>query len=100
MLRELINAANSIEIRWFRVPEGSPLIGQSLGQANLRTRTGASIVAILRGDQIMANPKSATVFQKGDRVGMIGDEEEIKTAESFINSSGTSNQVVGPEIYD
>lgn len=100
LLRELIQAANNIEIRWFRMPEASLLIGQSLGQVNLRTRTGASIVAILRGNQLIANPKSATIFQEGDRVGMIGDEEEIKAAEDFISSSGASDQEAWPGIYD
>jgi CPA2 family monovalent cation:H+ antiporter-2 len=57
-------------------------------------------VAILRGDQLIANPKSATIFQEGDRVGIIGDEEEIKAAEDFINSSGASDQEAWSGIYD
>jgi CPA2 family monovalent cation:H+ antiporter-2 len=87
LLHELLDAANSIEIRWFRLPENSPLVGQTLAEANLRARTGASLIAILREDQLMANPKSMTVFQAGDRIGLIGDKEEADAAEKMLSAS-------------
>ena len=76
LLHDLLDAANSIEIKWFRLPENNPLVGQSLADANLRAQTGASVVAILRAGQLMANPKSQTIFQPGDRIGLIGDRQE------------------------
>jgi len=84
LLHDLLDAVNSIEIKWFRLPEGSPLVGQTLADANLRSRTGASVVAILREGQLMANPKSITVFQSGDRIGLIGDKEEVGAAEKVL----------------
>jgi CPA2 family monovalent cation:H+ antiporter-2 len=87
LLHELLDAANSIEIKWFRLPENSPLVGQTLAEANLRARTGASLIAILREDQLMANPKSMTVFQAGDRIGLIGDKEEADAAEKMLSAS-------------
>jgi CPA2 family monovalent cation:H+ antiporter-2 len=91
LLHELLDAANSIEIKWFGLPEGNPLIGQTLGGANLRARTGASVVAILREGQLMANPKSVTVFQEGDRIGLIGDAKEIETAGKLLSLSEPSH---------
>ena len=88
LLHDLIDAANGIEINWFRIPQGHPLIGQTLAQANLRARTGASVVAVLREGALLANPKSMTVFQAGDRVGLIGDELEIDQVEKFMHGSG------------
>lgn len=84
LLHALLDATNSMEIKWFRLPMGSPLVGQTLAQANLRARTGASVVAILREGQLMANPKSMTVFQSGDRIGLIGNQEEIDAAEQLL----------------
>jgi monovalent cation:H+ antiporter-2, CPA2 family len=84
LLHALLDATNSMEIKWFRLPVGSPLVGQTLAQANLRARTGASVVAILREGQLMANPKSMTVFQAGDRIGLIGNQEEIDAAEQLL----------------
>ena len=87
LLHDLLDAASSIEIKWFRLPAGNPLIGQTLADANLRSRTGASVVAVLRDRQLMANPKSMTIFQPEDRIGLIGDKEEIQAVEKLFSES-------------
>jgi CPA2 family monovalent cation:H+ antiporter-2 len=84
LLHNLLDAASSIEIKWFRLSEGNPLVGQTLVNTNLRAQTGASIVAILRQGQLIANPKSITIFETGDRVGFIGDKEEIEAVEKRL----------------
>lgn len=80
LLHELIDAVRGIEITWMRLPAGNPLAGRTLAQANLRARTGASVIAILRDRELMANPKSLTVFAPGDRIALIGDPEQIAAA--------------------
>jgi CPA2 family monovalent cation:H+ antiporter-2 len=90
-LHELLDAANSIEIEWFCLSEESLLVGQTLAEANLRARTGASVIAIPREGHLMANPKSITVFQAGDRVGLVGDREETGVAEKLLLASGSSH---------
>jgi CPA2 family monovalent cation:H+ antiporter-2 len=87
LLHELLDAAGSIEVQWFRIPEASLLAGQTLSNVNLRARTGASVVAILREGELMANPKSMTIFEAGDRVGLIGDNEEIRKVEQLLLAS-------------
>ena len=87
LLHDLLDAASSIEIKWFRLPVGNPLVGQTLAHANLRSRTGASVVAILRDHQLMANPKSMTIFQPEDRIGLIGDKEEIQAVEKLFSEA-------------
>lgn len=86
LLHDLLDAVNSIEIRWFHLPENNPLVGQTLADANLRVQTGASVVAILRAGKLLANPKSVTVFEPGDRIGLIGDKEEIKAVQSLLSN--------------
>jgi len=87
LLHELLDAAGSIEIKWFHISEENSLIGQTISGANLRARTGASVVALLRQGDLLANPKSVTVFQAGDRIGLIGDNEEIKEVEKIFLAS-------------
>ncbi|MBP1700897.1 MAG: sodium/hydrogen exchanger [Chloroflexi bacterium] len=87
LLHNLTDAMNSIEITWLVIPPDSPLVGQSLAEVNLRARTGASVVAILRASQLIANPKSMTVFEEGDRIGLIGDREQIQVAEQLLTFS-------------
>ena len=97
LLHDLIDAANSIEILWFRIPEGNSLIGQTLSAANLRARTGASVVAILREGHLMANPKSMTAFEAGDRIGLIGDREEVEAVEKLLSKSEAETSQAGVE---
>jgi CPA2 family monovalent cation:H+ antiporter-2 len=97
LLHDLIDAANSIEVRWFRLPEGNHLIGQTIASANLRARTGASIVALNRDGQLIANPKSMTVFQAGDQIGLIGEQDEIDAAERLLSEPEAEHDQDGVE---
>jgi CPA2 family monovalent cation:H+ antiporter-2 len=97
LLHDLLNATNSIEIRWFHLPENNPLVGRTLADANLRAKTGASVVAILRAGQLLANPKSVTVFEPGDRIGLIGDKEEIEAAERLLSNVESISTDIGIE---
>jgi CPA2 family monovalent cation:H+ antiporter-2 len=80
----LRNAVRGLEIGWRRIQAGSPLIGQTLAQADLRARTGASIVAIIRAGQTLPNPKSDTSFQVDDLIGLIGDADQLVGVDQFL----------------
>ncbi|GAA2620227.1 cation:proton antiporter regulatory subunit [Dactylosporangium fulvum] len=51
---------------------GSPYDGRRLGDTQARTRTGASIVAVIRAGEILASPRPDFVFQPGDLVVVVG----------------------------
>ncbi|MDQ1300103.1 MAG: monovalent cation:H+ antiporter-2, family [Chloroflexota bacterium] len=84
LLRDLLSAMGNIEVAWQCLAEGSVVVGQTLAEANLRACTGASVVAIQRDGQLMANPKSLTVFEAGDRIGLIGEPEQIQAAIALL----------------
>jgi CPA2 family monovalent cation:H+ antiporter-2 len=84
LLHDLIHASQNIEVTWLRLPPGNPLVGQTIAKANLRVRTGASVVAIMRNRKLMANPKSVTAFEAEDRIGFIGDREQIEAVEHLM----------------
>jgi CPA2 family monovalent cation:H+ antiporter-2 len=80
----LLRSVRGIEVHWYEVDETSPLVAATLAEANVRARTGASVVAILRNQRLIANPKSMTVFQIGDRVGVIGERESLELFEGLV----------------
>lgn len=84
-LHNLIMAFEGIEISWATVGPRSPLAGLSLAEANIRSRTGASVVAFIRDRKLTANPKSMTVFQTGDRIGLIGEQDQIDAARDLVS---------------
>ncbi|MFI6324523.1 cation:proton antiporter regulatory subunit [Nonomuraea sp. NPDC050556] len=55
--------------------DGSPYDGRTLGDARIRTRTGASVVAVVRGGQVNASPTPDFRFAAGDVVVVVGDAE-------------------------
>ena len=57
------------------IPHGSPFDGRPLGDTRARTRTGASIVAVIRGGDLIASPGPDFVFAGGDVVVVIGTAE-------------------------
>jgi monovalent cation:H+ antiporter-2, CPA2 family len=89
LLHDLINASQNIEVTWLRLPSGNPLVGQTIAEANLRVRTGSSVVAIMRNRKLMANPKSVTAFEAEDRIGFIGDREQIEAVEHLMAETPT-----------
>ncbi|HEX8626990.1 MAG TPA: cation:proton antiporter regulatory subunit [Catenuloplanes sp.] len=54
------------------IPAGSPFVGRRLGDTQARTRTGASIVAVLREAHVIASPGPSFCFQAGDVVVVVG----------------------------
>jgi CPA2 family monovalent cation:H+ antiporter-2 len=87
LLHDLVNASGTIEVNWLRLAPGNPLVGRTLADANLRARTGASVVAISRRGELTANPKSLTVFEAEDRIGLIGDRDQIAAAGRLLSDS-------------
>ncbi len=48
------------------VTPDSPLVGRSLGEANLETSTGVRVIAVRRGGDWLTNPDHETVLRAGD----------------------------------
>jgi TrkA domain protein len=71
-----------IAIDWVTVPDGSPFASSTIGEGAFRTRTGASIVAIVRSDTTIPAPGPDVRFQVGDvvvAVGTPGGIEQLRT---------------------
>jgi TrkA domain protein len=66
------------------VPPGSPHAEFPLGHTKARTRTGASIVAIVRGEQIIPSPGPADLIRGGDVLVVIGTEDGIAAVQQVI----------------
>lgn len=85
VLDQLITAVRGVEIAWQPVRSDSPILGQSLAEANLRARIGVSVIALIRDQQVIANPKSDVRFHEGDRIGLIGSPQELAAADQLLN---------------
>jgi voltage-gated potassium channel len=61
------------------VAQECPYVGQTLGEAKLRARSGALVVAIRRADgQLIGGPTSDTLLQPGDLLLCMGTAEQLR----------------------
>jgi CPA2 family monovalent cation:H+ antiporter-2 len=68
------------EIGTFQVQKGSPLEGTSLRDGILRSRSGASVLVIKRGEEVIPNPDPVWELQPSDIVLLLGTPEQLKNA--------------------
>lgn len=57
------------------IAAGSPYDGRTMGEARARTRTGASIVAVLREGAVIASPGPSFRLAAGDTVVVVGTRD-------------------------
>ena len=68
-----------------RIPVGSPYGGRPLGDTRARTRTGASIVAVIRGDDVTPAPGPDFRLQPGDQIVAVADQAGLTALTELIN---------------
>lgn len=73
-----IQRVEGLAIDWLTVREGSPLTGVSVGDAGIRTRTGVTVVAVLRGDEALPAPGPEFTLRPGDVAVTAGRPEGIE----------------------
>ncbi|MCU0694380.1 MAG: hypothetical protein MUF54_23580 [Polyangiaceae bacterium] len=59
-------------------------MGSSRGGLDIRKRTGSSIVGVIRGERLVANPDAAFRFDVGDLVAIIGTDEARRAFRSMV----------------
>lgn len=66
------------------LPAGAHAVGQTLAEVNLRARTGATVVAIHRGETDVLMPTGHETLRAGDMLAIAGTEECLSNARSLL----------------
>lgn len=61
-----------LAIEWLEVEPGSAAVGTTIAEGMYRTRTGSSIVAVIRGQTTIPAPGPELAFEGGDVVVAVG----------------------------
>lgn len=72
---------SSINVFEMKIHSHSKLIGKSMQEANIRVRTGLTVLAIIRNNERFLNPSPDIIFQKDDRLMVFGKEEDVENFE-------------------
>ena len=73
-----------IETEWVRLPENSTMLGNTIGDLRIRSKTGASVVALVRGDDLLPTPGPDMAFKDGDVVGVLGTPDQRMAFQKLI----------------
>lgn len=73
-----------LAIEWVELSPGSDLAGASIGAGRFRTRTGASIVAVMRDDQPIPAPDADFVLLSGDVLVAVGTHDGLLALRSLL----------------
>jgi len=84
LLAQLRRISRETETEWVRLAEGNEVAGKTIGELGIRTSTGASIVAVIRGEEVMPNPGPEVVLRAGDLVGVLGTQEQRAAFQTLL----------------
>ena len=85
-LAALQQKIEGLAIDWLPVREDSPYAGRAIGAARVRTRTGVSVVAVLRGDQAIPAPGPEVEMEPGDYLVVVGTPRGIEQVVELLRS--------------
>jgi CPA2 family monovalent cation:H+ antiporter-2 len=75
----------------FRIGHQGPAAGRSLRDLDLRHRTGATVLAVGRGETSHPNPSPETVLAVGDDLVLVGSHADIDRAFVHLAQGGSSD---------
>lgn len=73
-----------VETSRIGIDQGAPYDGRTLGETQARTRTGCSIVAIVRGVDVVTSPGPEERFYSGDILVVVGTGSGIEQLHTII----------------
>lgn len=62
----------------------SPYVGRTLGDTQARSRTGASVVAVVRDSELLPSPTPDFVFAAGDKVVVVGTDPGVSAVARIL----------------
>ena len=76
LLGKLHHFRTLLEMSWVKVDERSALVGRTITQAAIRSRTGATVVGVLRDGRMISNPSADFTFKEDDLAAVVGNCNE------------------------
>ena len=88
--RDLQQATQEMNSKWYALPTNSPLMGMTLEESNIRPMTGISIMAIRRftGEEI-DYPDGQVRLEKDDKLLVVGEAAALETLDQLAKGEVT-----------
>lgn len=83
-LAELQQRIEGLVIDWLPIRADSAYANKSIGDARIRTRTGVSVVAIVRGDEAVPAPGPEEALRSDDYLVVVGTARGVEQAVELL----------------
>ncbi|WP_188454002.1 cation:proton antiporter regulatory subunit [Virgibacillus oceani] len=77
-----------IIVDYITLKENSPLVNKTIEESDIRNKTGATIIGIVHGDDVIAIPEADTTLKSGDVLMSVGKDEQIATLTDLCQGEG------------
>lgn len=77
----------SLSLEGIKVRGQGGAVGQCLSDLALRERTGANLLVVLRGREVLPNPEGCLVLEEDDRLLALGTAEQLRALEKILVSA-------------
>ncbi|MEM7288728.1 MAG: cation:proton antiporter regulatory subunit [Actinomycetota bacterium] len=81
---EVEHSVDGQSIAWVQVRSEGPVAGATIGERAYRTRTGASIVAVIRQGEPIPAPEPDFVLRAGDWIIAVGDASGLEALRTLV----------------
>lgn len=88
---EMIKEDRDISLYNIIVPASSPHVDETLSELRLRNVSGVTILYIQRGNTIIRNPSPKEIVKAGDKMVVLGTEEEKEAALEYLRGESVSS---------
>jgi TrkA domain protein len=85
-LTHLQQQVEGLAIDWLPVEERSPYAAGTIGDARIRTRTGVSVVAVIRREQAIPAPGPEFRLDPGDTLVVVGTPEGVQQLQEILRT--------------
>lgn len=83
-LTSLRQTVEGLTIDWVPIAAGAAAAGRTIGDTQLRRRTGVSIVAVVRGERTIPSPTPEERLEAGDTAVVVGTPQGIQQAFALL----------------
>ncbi|MDK2895583.1 MAG: TrkA domain protein [Moorella sp. (in: firmicutes)] len=81
-------ALDDMVFEWYKVEKDARSIGKTIGDLEIRKKTGAAVIAIIKKDEKVLNPGPEEIITPGATIVVLGDRKQVKACKELILHGG------------
>lgn len=75
---------DDVIIEWYTLDDDAPMVGETLETSSIREKTGVTIMAVERDDDVVPSPDPEFTFREGDVLICVGTRDQQAALEEVL----------------